>query len=268
MTCNGSVNIFLLGLASSMKTDIRTSDESQQNVMTFAYAVSVTIMVAVSVISNTVSIDTFRQNIIRSTTVGIYLLIYSCCSLFGILLLECRLFQLIDSLSYIPFFFICNIISGLASIFTRICIWLNSLVALQRSLHSFEHNYFLNKMRSRLNAPKQILFLIIIIVLMHLHELICRVTLSDPVAPGKFVCQIQYSRELLILNQVFTFFHLFIPFFLHIIATSLIITSISHRRAILHQTTHYQQWIKQFRAHRHLFVSPLIAMVSSFFSFI
>ncbi|CAF4260787.1 unnamed protein product, partial [Adineta steineri] len=45
MSCNKSVNIFLFGLASGMTTDIRTSDQNQQILMTFAYAFSVTLMV-------------------------------------------------------------------------------------------------------------------------------------------------------------------------------------------------------------------------------
>ncbi|UJR19858.1 hypothetical protein I4U23_022991 [Adineta vaga] len=261
MTCNNSVNIFLLGLASSMKTDIRTSEVNQQDLMTFAYAFSVTIMFTLSIISNIISIDTFRQTAIRSTTVGIYLLIYSCASLFGILMLECRLFQLIDSLSYIPFFFICNLISGLASIFTRICLWLNGLIGFHRSLQSFELNHYLHRIRTKSNAIKQIIFTILIVILMHIHELVCRVTLPDPVAPGKFVCQIKYPSDLLILNQIFTFIHLFIPFSLHIISTCLIIASISHRKAILHHTTYYKQWMKQFQTHYHLFFAPLIAML-------
>jgi len=264
MSCNNSTNIFLLGLASSMATDIRTSNINQQKLMTFAYTFSVTLMVTFGLISNIISIDIFRKIEIRSTTVGMYLLIYSCCSLFGLIVLECRLFQLINSLTYIPFFFICCIISGLASIFTRICLWLNGFVALQRSLHSFESNRLLNKIRSRSMAPKQIFILIICIFLMHIHELISRVTLPDPVAPGKFVCQIKYSTELLILNEVFVFCHLSIPFLLHIISISLIIATISRRRAILHQTTYWQQTIKQFHTHSHLFLSPMLTMVIYF----
>jgi hypothetical protein len=245
-----------------MKTDIRTSNVNQQQLMTFAYAFSVTLMVTFALLSNILSLDTFRQAQLRSTTVGFYLIIYSCCSMFGIVMLQCRLFQLLDSLTYVPFFFICNIISGLASIFTRICLWLNGLIALQRSLHSFQSSPLLNKFRSRKAAPKQILIVIVIIFLMHVHELICRVTLPDPAAVGKYVCQIKYSPPLLILNTVFTFIHLFVPFSLNIVANCLILTSISRRKASLHQTTYWLQWMKQFRRHGHLFLAPTLAIVS------
>ncbi|CAF3655397.1 unnamed protein product [Rotaria sp. Silwood1] len=219
-------------------------------------------MVAVGFASNIFSIDTFRHVQLRQTTVGIHLLVYSCCSLFGLLMLECRLFQLLDSLTYIPFFIICNVVSGLASIFTRICLWINELIALQRSLHSFEHIPLLNNIRSRAAASKQLLVIIICIFLMHVHELICRVTLPDPVAEGKFVCQIKYSTELLTLNTIFIFLHLFVPFSLNILANCLIMASISHRRATLHQTTYWSQWLKQFRRHGHLFLASTLAMVT------
>jgi hypothetical protein len=261
MSCTNSTNIFLLGLASSMKTDIRTINVNSRGLMTFAYSFSVTIMFILCIISNLISIDTFVVFVIRSTTVGICLCVYSCCSLFGILMLECRLFQLIDSLNYISFFLICNLVSGLASVFTRICLWLNGLIALHRSLNSFEHNHFLTKLRSKSSAIKQIFILIVLIFLMHIHEFICRVVLSDPVQPGKFVCQINYSKQLFLLNEIFTFCHIFIPFSLHVLSTCLIIGSISHRRAILHQTSYRKQWIKQFHCHSHLLVSPIVAMV-------
>ena len=264
MTCNKSTNILLLGLASSMKTDIRTSDPNQAQMMTFAYAFAVTIMVAFALVSNLVSIDTFRHTQIRSTSVGIYLLSYSCCSLFGVLMLECRLFQLLDSLTYTPFFIICNVISSLASISTRICIWMIGLIALQRSLHSFEHNRWLNKIRSRAAAPKQLAVVIVGICLMHVHELISRVTLPDPVAENRFVCQIKYSPALLVLNKVLTFIHLLVPFSVNILANCLIMASISRRRATLHQTTYWSQWWKQFRSHGHLFMAPTLAMVRFF----
>lgn len=265
MSCNKSTNIFLLGLASSMKTDIRTSDIDQWQIMTFAYAFSVTIMVAYAIGSNILSISIFSRVQLRSTTVGIYLLVYSCCSLFGILMLECRLFQLLDYLTYTPFFIICNVVSGLASIFTRLCLWMNGIISLQRSLYSFEYNHFLNRIRSRASAPKQIIVVIIGIFLMHVHELICRVTLPDPVAPGKFVCQIKYSPELLILNTVFTFLHIFVPFSLNMISNGFIMASISRRRANLHQTTYWSQWKKQFREHSNLFFAPTFAMVKESF---
>ena len=261
MACNRSVNIFLLGLASGMKTDMRTSPPEHEVFMTFAYAFSVTAMVAAGLASNIISIDVFRRPQFRSTSIGVYLLIYSCCSIFGLCMLESRLFQLLDSLTYIPFFIICNVVSGLASIFTRICLWMNGIIAFQRSLYSFEHNRFLNKIRSRSVALIVIPLVILMVFIMHIHELICRVTLPDPVSPGKFVCQITYSPPLLILNTTFTFLHLFTPFSLHILATCLIMASICNRKATLHQTTYWTQWMKEFRAHGHLFLAPMLAVV-------
>ena len=179
-------------------------------------------------------------------------------------MLECRLFQLLDSLTYTPFFIICNVISSLASISTRICIWMIGLIALQRSLHSFEHNRWLNQIRSRAAAPKQIVVVIVGICLMHVHELISRVTLPDPVAENRFVCQIKYSPALLVLNKVLTFIHLLVPFSVNVLANCLIMASISRRRATLHQTTYWSQWWKQFRSHGHLFMAPTLAMVRYF----
>jgi hypothetical protein len=262
MSCNGSTNIFLLGLASSMKTDIRTSGKDQEQWMTFAYAMPVTLMVACAIVSNIMAIDTFRHVHIRSTTAGIYLLVYSGCSLFGILMLQCRLFQLLDSLTYIPFFIICNVVSSLASIFTRICLWMIGIIALQRSLFAVEHSPIVNKIRSRNLAPTQIIMIVVCVFSMHIHEVICRVTLPDSLAQGKFVCQIKYSSDLLTLNTVFIFLHLFVPFALNILANCVIVASISQRRASLHQTTYWHQWFKQFRTHGHLFLAPTLALVS------
>ncbi|CAF4794282.1 unnamed protein product, partial [Rotaria sp. Silwood2] len=131
MSCNNSINIFLLGLVSGMTSDIRASSIDQQQLMTFAYAFSVTIMVAFGIISNIFSIDTLKQREVRSSTVGLYLIVYSCCSIFGLIMVECRLIRMLNSFSYAASFIICNIVSGLASIITRICLWMNGFIAIQ-----------------------------------------------------------------------------------------------------------------------------------------
>ena len=77
MSCNNSTNIFLISLISSVKTDIRTNNIDQQDIITFAYVFSVTLMVVFGLLSNLLSIDTFRQVQLKSTTVGFYLLVYS-----------------------------------------------------------------------------------------------------------------------------------------------------------------------------------------------
>ena len=116
MSCNNSTNIFLISLISSMKTDIRTNNIDQQDIITFAYVFSVTLMVVFGLLSNLLSIDTFRQVQLKSTTVGFYLLVYSYCSFCPIFMLQVRLIQLVDSLNYVEFFCICNIITPISSI--------------------------------------------------------------------------------------------------------------------------------------------------------
>jgi hypothetical protein len=264
MVCSNSTNIFLLSLISDMSSDIRASSVDQQQIMTFAYAFSVTLVVTFGILSNVLSIDTCRQVQVRTTTVGFYLVVYSCCSIFGILLLECRLTRLLNSFSYTTSFFMCKILAGLSSIFTRICLWMNGLIALQRSIHSFEPNPILNTIRSRSAAPKQILFLILIVSLMHTPEVICRVSVPDPLLQGHFVCQIKYPPLLLTLNTIFSFIHIFVPVSLNMLANCVILTSISHRKATLHRTVYRTQWMRQFRRHRQLFLAPTLTIVSLF----
>ena len=266
MSCTNSTNIFLFGLVSGMTSDIRSSNISQQELMTFAYAFSVTLLVVFGIISNILSIDTFCRRQIRTTTVGLYLIVYSYCSIFGILMLQFRLIRMLNSFSYTASFIICNIVSGLASIFTRICLWMSGVIALQRSLFSFKPNPLLNMIRSRKAAQKQILFIVILISLMHIHELICRVSVSDPLLEGNFICQIKYSPPLLTLNTLFSFMHIFVPFLMSMLANGLILTSISRRRAILHHRTYWLEWLSHFRRHRHLFIAPTLTIVRLFFS--
>ncbi|UJR20346.1 hypothetical protein I4U23_023477 [Adineta vaga] len=261
MSCDNSTNIFLLGLVSGMTSDIRSESSDQRPRMTFAYVFSVTLLTLFGLVSNIFSFDTFRQIQIRSTTVGIYLIAYSCCSIFGIIMLECRLIRMLDSLDYTGSFIICNVVSGLASIFTRICVWLNGLIGLQRSLQSFEATALLNQIRSPSAAIKQIIFIVICVPLMHVHELISRVSLPDPLLPGNYICQIKYSPPLLLLNTIFSFTHIFAPFTMYMLANCLILTSISRRRAILHQRLYWSEWRSNFRRHRHLFVAPTVALI-------
>ncbi|CAF1190832.1 unnamed protein product [Rotaria sordida] len=261
MSCNNSINIFLLGLVSGMTSDIRGSSIDQQDLMTFAYAFSVTILVVFGIISNIFSIDALKQKEIRSSTVGLYLIVYSCFSIFGLILVECRLIRMLKSFSYIASFIICNVVSGLASIISRICLWMSGFIAIQRSLQSFEASRLINKIRSRSFVIKQIIVLIITMILMHIHELIYRISVNDPLLKGNYICQIKYPPPLLTMNTIFSFIHIFVPLSLNVFADCLILTLISRRRATLHQTSYWNQWKKHFRRHCHLFLAPTLATV-------
>ena len=262
MSCNETIDIFLIGLMSSMKTDIRTTEIDKQQIMTFAYIFSIILLVVFAVVSNLLSIDTFQQPQLRLTTVGHYLLIYTYFSILVLLLLGVRLIQLLDSLTYAGFMSICNIITHTASIFTRICLWMNGFIAFHRALLALELNGVWNQIRSRAAATTQMVAIIVCVVLMHIPELMARRVLSDPVAPGKFVCQIKYSENLLTLNTVFSFIHLFLPVSLNMLANCLILAAISQRKATLHRRSRRSQWMKEFRRVGHLFVSPTLTTVS------
>ncbi|CAF2997577.1 unnamed protein product [Rotaria sp. Silwood2] len=95
---------------------------------------------------------------------------------------------------------------------------------------------------------------------MHVPELMSKRTLPDPVIAGKFVCQIRYSEELLILNTIFSFIHVFMPVSLNMLANCLILASISRRKANIHRTRYWSQWIRQFHRHGHLFISPTLTI--------
>ena len=261
MSCNKSANIFILGLVSAMSSDIRTSDSDQQQVMTFAYVFSVTLLFVLGILSNILSIDTFRHTQIRTTTVGFYLVVYSCCSAFGIFMLECHLSRLLNSYSYTTSVFICKIVAGFSTIFTRICLWLNGFLALQRSIQSLESHPILDKIRSRSAAPIQILIIIIIVSSMHIHELIYRLSVPDSLFPGHFTCQIKYPPTIVTVNTVFSFTHIFVPVSLNVFADFMVLASISRRKANLHRTTYSIQWMRQFRRHRHLFLVSTLTIV-------
>lgn len=264
MSCNGNTtNILLLGLVSAMTSDIRTSQLDEQEFLTFIYIFPLIIVVAFGILSNLLSIDTFRQRQIRTTPTGFFLIIYSYCSIFGLFMLEIRLLRMRNSVSYLISFVLCNIISVLALMFTRICLWMNGFLALQRVIYTFESNYLVNRFCSHIAVKKQILFIITLVFLMHIHDILYRVSIPDPLLQGNFICQTGYPVNLLILNQIFSLTHLFVPCALNIIANILILASISRRRANLHQTTYWTQWRKHFRRHHHLFLAPTLIIVES-----
>lgn len=247
-----------------MTTDIRTSQAAQRPFMTFAYAFSVTSLVICALVSNIFALDTFRQLPIRSTTVGMYLIAYSCCSIFGVFMLQSRLFRMLDSFTYETSVLLCSVISGLASISTRTCLWLNSFIALQRSFQSLKIDQWLNRIGSVITAPIQILVIITTIALLHVHEFIYRVSVVDPQSSGHFICQILYTPSVLRMNTIFSFIHLCIPLVFNVVANCLILASISRRRATLYQTSYWTQWKKHFRRHYHLFLAPTVSLVSLF----
>jgi hypothetical protein len=132
MSCNNSINIFLLGLISNMTPDSRASSIDQQPIMIFAEAFSVTLLVVFAILSNISSIDTFRQAQIRTSTLGFYRISHGCCSIFGILMLEGRLIQMLNSFCYAASFLIFTLTH---------CLILTSITRRKAILHQFLSNY-------------------------------------------------------------------------------------------------------------------------------
>jgi len=180
-----------------------------------------------------------------------------------VVLLESRLTRLLNTFTYATSLILCNVLTGLTSIFTRICLWMVGFIALQRSLHSFEPNPLLNKIRSRAAAKNQIPVILVVITLMHIPELIYRKSVPDPIT-GSLACQIKYPPSVMTLNTIFSLIHLSVPFSLNIFSNCLLLTSISRRRATLHRTPYWTQWMRNFRRHRHLFLAPTFTMVGLF----
>ncbi|CAF1455732.1 unnamed protein product [Adineta steineri] len=261
--CNKSTSIFVLGLASSMMTDIRLSPTNEQSKMEFGYAFCVTFLVFISFISNMLTILTFIRQKLRQTPTGIYIICYSIYSPIGMLMLQFRLIQFIDWLSYTSFVFICNVVSGLASVLTRQCVWMTGLIALQRSLEAKGIGKRVSG--TRRSSICQIFALSLVIVIMHIHEFYSRVSLPDPIAPGKWICEILYTPSLNILNTVLAFLHLLFPFFLNLLANSFIIRTVVSRKLHLQSETNsftfYQMCKKQLKRHRDLFIAPTLSIV-------
>jgi hypothetical protein len=102
--------------------------------------------------------------------------------------------------------------------------------------------------------------IIIIINIILLIPQLSNLHLFDDQKEERTWCVIYYSSRLNIYNSFLIFFHFLTPFLINFFSAIFIIISTARRRTAI-QTE--QLYIKQFKQHKHLLISPIILIILS-----
>jgi hypothetical protein len=214
----------------------------------------------IGLFNNLCSFVTFKRPTPRKFGVGNYLFIITCLNQMSLLCLLIKIIQITFGITNIES---CKIVSYFFSVFTRLTYWLTSWVTIDRLLVIlFPTSIALKK--SRLAIGISIATLLCLFV-MHIHEIIYYTTIQH-LSTNSSICVTNFDTYLIsAYNRVSTLIHYLLPFFIQIIAITLLIVlaARSRNKATSGKIAFRQVLIKQFRTQKELYITPIIIILSS-----
>ncbi|CAF2743701.1 unnamed protein product [Rotaria sp. Silwood2] len=100
---------------------------------------------------------------------------------------------------------------------------------------------------------------------MHLHELLFYTVINDPKDDQVTLCVTNYTNQAWpIYNQISVLIHYLVPCSIQFVSiTILIVTTARHRALVVTNRTYQEIFVKQFKASKELFITPLIILLSA-----
>ncbi|CAF4054909.1 unnamed protein product [Adineta steineri] len=224
------------------------------------YLLVVIIIFIIGILNNYITLITFKRPNLFKLGVGKYLFLLSFisqCSLLSLLIKTLQsIFELfLNDLS-------CKIIAFLLSVFTRYSFWLISWVTLDR-LYSILFP-FSNLLKKSYTTYIISIITLIIIGIMHIHELLFYIIVQDP--HGPIICVANFTRNISVYNRVTVLIHYMVPFAIQIISITILIYTAAQTRLRAtrnSKTTFVQVFKQQFNNYKELYVTPSIIILSS-----
>ena len=267
--CEFSNKFMSFTLDSLIVKDVQTS----RKLSTYAY-LSITIVIFLfGLFNNLCSFVTFARVKTRKSGVGNYLLIVSVVDQCSLLLLLLKIIHIICGSNGTLFYYdslnlySCKLVSYLLSTFTRITYWLTSLVTIERLCVALLPT-FVTMRKPRLALGLSI-FVILVVSVMHAHEVIYYTVIVDPsyTSIGITLCITSYTKELVsTYNRANLLIHYVTPFFIQTVSMTILIVQITRSRARANGSTletFLDLFKKQFIAHREYYITPIIIVLSS-----
>lgn len=222
------------------------------------YLILTTIIFLIGIITNYASFVTFKRPNPRKVGVGNYLFILSLFS-------QCSLLSLFLKMNHILFASLssnipCKIITYMLSITTRYSYWLTSCITIDRV------RFTLFPFSTKLKRPRSALIIslitLLVISIMHIHELLFYISLKD--SSEQTVCVTTMTKEISIYNRITVLIHCIIPFCIQIVSITLLIVfaARSRSRAATKQGMFIQQLKQQFKCQKELYLTPIIIVLS------
>ncbi|CAF3971379.1 unnamed protein product [Rotaria sp. Silwood1] len=224
-------------------------------IMYFIFALLIFI---IGCITNYAGMVTFKRPKLRKSSIGIYILLV-------LIINQYSLFSLIMKLFIILFHSLmndisCKITSYMLSVSIRCSFWLTSLIAIERvSYLLFPFAIVLKK-----SSVARIISLatLLIVGIMHIHELIFYMKLTDQ--NERTLCVIDFPIRIRTYDRITVLFHYLIPFCIQILSiTILLILAARNRSRIGNSRDTFIEYLKrQFRRQKELYIPPSVIVLS------
>ncbi|CAF1433313.1 unnamed protein product [Adineta steineri] len=228
--------------------------------MKIVYLLVAIIIFIIGILNNYITLITFKRPNLFKIGVGKYLFLLSFisqCSLLSLLIKTLQsIFELfLNDLS-------CKIIAFLLSVFTRYSFWLISWATLDR-LYSILFP-FSNLLKKSCTTYIISIITLIIVGIMHIHELLFYIIVKDP--HGQIICVANFTRNISVYNRITVLIHYMVPFAIQIISITILIYTAAQTRLRAtrnSKTTFTKVFKQQFNNYKELYVTPSIIILSS-----
>ena len=213
---------------------------------------------------------TFKNKSARQVGCGLYLFVSSIAALVTMIMFGFKFWILIltqmGAISNRSFLsFQCRSLDFLLRIGISIDQWLSACVAIERAVTAIQGIRF-NKNKSKRAAKVIILLLLVFAVCVCIIEpfyrrLIVEESTEDD-AENRIWCIVSYPRSLQVWNSIVQSVNVLVPFLTNIISGTVLIIMKSRRKSHVNARRNYIEILRrEFRQHRHLFISSIILFI-------
>ena len=229
-------------------------------VMKIIYTTITFLLAIVGISNNFCAFVTFKRPSLRKTSVGNLSFVVSCINAMALLVLSIKFIQITFNVSDI---WSCRVFSYFLSVITRSAYWMSSWITVTRffiilfptspAVKNYHH------------AIKISVVTIIILFVMHTHEIIYYTSIQQP-SSDLSICVTDFNSRLIsTFNRVMTLIHYLVPFSIQMISITflIVLTTRSRVKAVGEKITFRQMLKKQFQVHKEHYTMPMIIILSA-----
>jgi hypothetical protein len=227
----------------------------------------VTSLVFLGLLLNTLTFVTFIQPGARDVGVGIYLLILSIVNQLGLFVLGVKFLLIIRtqmSGSFTPNHRLlqgyCATLDYFLILLPCLSDWLNACVSIERAVNVAKRANF-SKTASRRLVKYVCLGLGVFVSISILHEPFSRHIIEDPRSHTIWCVKGFRFAWLRKYGSVINIIHLFAPFACNLFSASFLLITLTRNKAAVKQTAITNTFVRQFRQHKHLIISPIVLIL-------
>ena len=227
------------------------------------YMVIITSLVVIGLGNNIAGLMTFTREGVRITACGVYLTVFSTCSIILMIFLQILVLTVADYDT--PSFrrWSCYASPYISLIMGFMGIWISVGIAIERVLIEC---FDLSLYGTRRHAVLCSIGFFIYSAISNLPAIFARKYAPDP--SGESICVYDYLSypEWKQFDTVFSYINIIVPCATHLICSACIITAIARRKILIHRNNHpkqrlYRVWLHQIYIHRDFLVPPFFLII-------